>query len=66
MISKCTKLFQNVPNGHKISKPSIKYSKWPQNESTSPHPRPSKIYPKWDFVLKIDHLATFMPIIACE
>jgi hypothetical protein len=26
---KCTKWTQNVPNGHKISQISIKYSKWP-------------------------------------
>jgi hypothetical protein len=26
---KCTKYTQNVPNGHKISQMSIKYSKWP-------------------------------------
>jgi hypothetical protein len=25
---KCTKLTQNVPNGHKISQISINYSKW--------------------------------------
>jgi hypothetical protein len=26
---KCTELAQNIPNGHKISKMSLKYSKWP-------------------------------------
>jgi hypothetical protein len=26
---KCTKWTQNVPNGHKISQMSVKYSEWP-------------------------------------
>jgi hypothetical protein len=26
---KCTKSTQNIPNGHKISQMSLKYSKWP-------------------------------------
>jgi hypothetical protein len=27
----------------------VKYFKWPQNISTFSNPRPSKIYPNWDF-----------------
>jgi hypothetical protein len=46
---KCTKCIQNVPNGHKISQISIKYSKWPQNIYTFSNLRLSKIYPNWDF-----------------
>jgi hypothetical protein len=43
---KCPK---NIPNGHKISQMSVKYSKWPYNISTFSHPRPSKICPNWYF-----------------
>jgi hypothetical protein len=46
---KCTKLTQNVLNGHKISQMSIKYSKWPQTISTFSNLRPSQIYPNRDF-----------------
>jgi quinol-cytochrome oxidoreductase complex cytochrome b subunit len=35
-----------------------KLTKWPQNITTSSISRPSKIYPKWYFGLKIYHLAT--------
>jgi hypothetical protein len=35
-----------------------KYSKWLSNIPTFSIPRPSKIYPYWDFGLKINHLAT--------
>jgi hypothetical protein len=44
-----TKTGKNVPNGHKISQMSVKYSKWPLNISTFSNLRPSKIYPNWDF-----------------
>jgi hypothetical protein len=46
---KCTKWKQNVPNGHKISQMSVKYSKWPYYISTFSNLWPSKIYPNWDF-----------------
>jgi hypothetical protein len=36
----------------------VKYTKWPYNIPTSSIARPSKIYPNWDFDLKIYHLAT--------
>jgi hypothetical protein len=68
---KCTKLIQNVPNGHKISQMSInipnvhkisqmsiKYSKMPYNISTFSSPRPSKFTQNGIFGLKICHLAT--------
>jgi hypothetical protein len=35
------------PNGHKIDQMAVKWTKWPQNISTTT--RPSNIYPKWDF-----------------
>jgi hypothetical protein len=35
-----------------------KYSRWPQNISTFSNLRHFKIYPNWDFGLKIKHLAT--------
>jgi hypothetical protein len=47
-MEKCTKSTQNVPNGHKISQISLKYSKWLQNISTFSNLRPSKIYPNSD------------------
>jgi hypothetical protein len=34
------------------------YSKWSENIPTFSIPRPSKIYPNWDFGLKIYDLAT--------
>jgi hypothetical protein len=40
---KCNKLIQNVPNGHKISQISIKYSKWPKNISTLANPKFTQI-----------------------
>jgi hypothetical protein len=46
---KWTKWAQNVPNCHKISPMSAKYSKRPQNIFTFSNQRPSKIYPNWDF-----------------
>jgi hypothetical protein len=46
---KCTKWTQNVPNGHKISQTSLKYSKWPYNILAFSNLRVSKIYPNWDF-----------------
>jgi hypothetical protein len=42
MIIKHTQWQPNIPN-------CLKYSKWPQNESTNPIARPSKIYPNLDF-----------------
>jgi hypothetical protein len=41
-----TKTGKNLQNDHK-------YSKWPHNIPTSSVSRPSKIYPNWDFGLKI-------------
>jgi hypothetical protein len=46
---KWTKWAPNVPNCHKISPMSAKYSKRPQNIFTFSNQRPSKIYPNWDF-----------------
>jgi hypothetical protein len=46
---KCTKWTLNVRIGPKISQRSVKCSQWPSNISTFSHPRPSKIYPNWDF-----------------
>jgi hypothetical protein len=46
---KSTKRTQNVPYDHKISQLSVKHSKWPSNMSTFSNPRPSKIYPNWNF-----------------
>jgi hypothetical protein len=43
-LEKCTKLTENVPNGHKISPMSVKYYKWPLKIS-----RPTEIYPNGDF-----------------
>jgi hypothetical protein len=46
---KSTKCTQNVPNGHKLSQVSLKYSKWPSNILTISNLRPYKIFPNWDF-----------------
>jgi hypothetical protein len=49
---KCTKLPQNIPNGHK-NIPNMsngrKIDQSPKNIPTSPIARPSKIYPNQDF-----------------
>jgi hypothetical protein len=37
-----------------------KKAKGPSNIPTPSIPRPSKIYPNWDFGLKINHLATLI------
>jgi hypothetical protein len=63
MATKCTKWPQNVQNGHKIYKMATKYTKWRQNIQidlkyfqivikypTFFIPRPSKVYPKLDFL----------------
>jgi hypothetical protein len=44
---------ENIPNyqhGHKIFQGTVKHSKCPENIPTFlPIPRPSNIYPNWDF-----------------
>jgi hypothetical protein len=47
MAITCNKCLSNIPNGYKI------YQHFP-------FPRPSKIYPNWDFGLEIYHLATLV------
>jgi hypothetical protein len=47
-----------IPNGHKLYQMAVKYSKRSLNIQTFFIPRPSKIYPNWDFYLKTNHLAT--------
>jgi hypothetical protein len=46
-------------NGGKDTKLPINYQ-WPNNKPFFSFPRPSKIYPNWDFGLKINHLATLV------
>jgi hypothetical protein len=64
-IFRCT-IYQNgenVPNEHEIYQSAIKYTRWPENIPNIPAfsiARPSKIYPNWDFGLKINHLATLL------
>jgi hypothetical protein len=51
-VPKRGKIYQIVnklPNGHNHHQMLIIYSKWPQNTPTFSIPRPSKIYPNWDF-----------------
>jgi hypothetical protein len=45
-----TKTEKHVPNDTKIYQIAVKYTKWPQNiPKTLSIPRPSKIFPNWDF-----------------
>jgi hypothetical protein len=39
----------NLPNGHTIYQMAVLYLKWLHNIPTFSIPRPSKIYPHWDF-----------------
>jgi hypothetical protein len=50
---KITKRTQNIPNSHKISQMSVKYSKWPLDILTFSNQIPSKIYPNWYFWFEI-------------
>jgi hypothetical protein len=49
---------ENIPTNHKIYQKATKYTKWPINTPTSSIAGPIKIYPNWDFGLKICHLST--------
>jgi hypothetical protein len=51
MNTKCPKWSQSIPNGHKVSKMSVKYSKGIKISIFS-NLSPYKIYPKWDFWLE--------------
>jgi hypothetical protein len=46
---KYTKWPQTIPNDHKLYQMALKLSKWSLNIPTFSIPRPSKIYPDWDF-----------------
>jgi hypothetical protein len=52
-----------LPNGHNMYQMAVIYSKWPNNTTTFAIPRPSQIYPIWDFGLKIYHLATLVQTV---
>jgi hypothetical protein len=56
-LEKCTKYTKNLPNGHKISQISVKYSKWPNNRHF-PIKGPQKFAQIGIFGLKTNHLAT--------
>jgi hypothetical protein len=43
---------KNVPNDHKLYQTAINYPKWSKNITTFSITRPSKIYPKWDFLFE--------------
>jgi hypothetical protein len=51
-IPKRGKIYQiatKLPHGHKMYQAAVIYSKWPKNKPNFSIPRPSKIYPNWDF-----------------
>jgi aspartate/tyrosine/aromatic aminotransferase len=49
---KCTKWIQNVPNSHKISQISIKFSKWSWNTYINIFQSKALQNPNWDFWFK--------------
>jgi hypothetical protein len=62
---KCTKRIQNVPNGRKISRVSLKCSKWPKNICNHfPIWSPPKCTQIGVFCLKTNHLATLVSWLA--
>jgi hypothetical protein len=52
LAQKRAKLYQisvKLPIGHKMHQMAVIYSKWLQNILTFSIPKPSKIYPNWNF-----------------
>jgi hypothetical protein len=49
-----------LPKGHKMHEIAVIYFKWSQSIPNFSIPRPSKIYPNWDFGFKKFHLATLL------
>jgi hypothetical protein len=52
-----------LPNGSTIYEIVVKYAEWSYNITIFPIPRPTKMYPNWDFWYKTYHLATLIAII---